>query len=61
MRRRIDEVARFTSRPREVAEFYAGILDQPLPKEGSEVFNFTRTPTRRRTDVYRGWLSSGNF
>ena len=40
MKRRIDEVARFTRRPREVAEFYAGILDQPLPRDGSEVFNF---------------------
>lgn len=39
MRRRISEIARFTNRPREVAEFYARILDQDVPANG-EVFNF---------------------
>ena len=39
-RRRIDEIARFTSQPREVAEFYSAILDTAVPDEGGGVFNF---------------------
>lgn len=39
MKRRIAEVARFTSRPRELANFYAAILDRPVP-EAADVFNF---------------------
>ena len=38
--RRIDEIARFTSQPREVAEFYAAILDTAVPDEVGDVFNF---------------------
>lgn len=40
MRRRINEVARFTKQPRVLAAFYAGILDRPLPSNEEDVFNF---------------------
>lgn len=40
MRRRVHEVARFTKRPRAVAEFYAGLLDRPIPESGWDAFNF---------------------
>jgi len=40
MEPRIGEIARFTPRPREVAEFYAAILDTSVPEEGGDVFNF---------------------
>ena len=36
MRRRISEIARFTKQPREVAEFYARLLDRPLPTSPSD-------------------------
>lgn len=39
-RRRIDEIARFTSQPREVATFYAAVLDTAVPSEDHDVFNF---------------------
>lgn len=39
MRRRINEIARFTKQPSEVAEFYAQILDREIPKSG-EAFSF---------------------
>jgi len=38
--RRIDEIARFTSQPREVAEFYGAILDTAVPDDGGDVLNF---------------------
>ncbi len=40
MKRRIAEVARFTSKPRELANFYAAILDSPVPEESGDAFNF---------------------
>lgn len=42
MRRRLHEVARFTPQPRAVAEFYAVLLDRPVPSglRGEETFNF---------------------
>lgn len=38
--RRIHEVARFTGHPRAVAEFYALVLDRPVPELVGEAFNF---------------------
>jgi len=42
MKRRLDEVARFTSQPRAVAEFYAKLFDRPTPasQDGEEAFNY---------------------
>jgi catechol 2,3-dioxygenase-like lactoylglutathione lyase family enzyme len=40
MRRRIDEVARFTTQPREVAAFYAALLDAPLPGSERDAYTF---------------------
>ncbi|HEX9713603.1 MAG TPA: VOC family protein [Actinomycetota bacterium] len=40
MRRRVHEVARFTKKPREVAEFYARLLDRGAPQPGGDSFNF---------------------
>lgn len=37
---RLKEVARFTRRPRAVAEFYAGVLGQPLTDAGQDVYKF---------------------
>ncbi|MBW3589113.1 MAG: VOC family protein [Actinobacteria bacterium] len=38
--RRIDEIARFTLQPREVAEFYAAVLDTDVPAGDRDVFSF---------------------
>lgn len=38
MRRRLGEVARFTTRPQIVAEFYARLLDRSLPESPPEAF-----------------------
>src|SRR5438445_10421353 len=40
MRRRISEVARFTKQPQEVAEFYARLLDGPIPSSASNAYAF---------------------
>ena len=40
MRRRINEVARFTKQPGAVAEFYAGILGRSVPDSGWGAYNF---------------------
>ena len=39
MRRKLDEVARFTTQPRALADFYATLLDEPLPA-GDDAISF---------------------
>ena len=40
MRRKINEIARFTKQPRALAEFYAGILAKAALRRDSETFSF---------------------
>jgi catechol-2,3-dioxygenase len=40
MRRRINEVARFTKQSHAVAEFYAGILGRSVPHSKRDTYNF---------------------